>query len=419
WWLVAARAFQGFGGGIALPLGTALLFRAFPEEEQGLALGMLGVALVTAPALGPILGGWLVDQGLWHWIFFINVPIAAVGLTLASRFLVEWKRGHRGPVDLPGLVTEVIGFGAVLYGASIAADRGWTAPAVVLAFGVGLTGLVWFAFVELFVSADPLLDLRLYRKRIFLVASLVGYVSVIALFGAEFLLPVYLQSLRGYTALQTGFILLPLAVTAGITLPVAGRLYDRIGPRVLLAIGFSVLAVNTWQLSLLEADTTIRWIAFLLVLRGFALGMTVQTTFVTALSVVPLVEIARGSSLTNATRQVVQSIGVAVLATILASTLSPEVRAMSARIQGAEGVTTGPVAICDPEAVAAVASPLGGPDVAARAARACQESVGGFERAYRVTFYFALLALNIGVTLPGWPLAWGGRRSADRPPMVE
>src|SRR6266511_2987460 len=132
WLLVAARALQGFGGGIAQPLGAALLFSTFPPKEQGLALGILGIALVVAPALGPILGGVLVDQGEWRWIFFINIPIGITGVFLASRFLRERKADRKPALDPLGLATAVVGFGSVLYAASIAADQGWTAGNVLL-----------------------------------------------------------------------------------------------------------------------------------------------------------------------------------------------------------------------------------------------------------------------------------------------
>ncbi|MGH2670776.1 MAG: DHA2 family efflux MFS transporter permease subunit, partial [bacterium] len=253
WFLVGSRALQGIGGGIAIPLGSAMLFAAFPPAEQGLALGVFGIALLVAPAVGPILGGLLVDQHLWRWIFFINIPVGILGLTLATRFLRE-RRSPRAPALNPvSIATSVVGFGAVLYAASIAADHGWTSGPVLLWFGIGFASLALFAVNELFRAASPLLNLRLFARRNFLRASLVGYVSVLALFGAEFLMPVYLQALRGRTALDTGLILLPLAITAGITMPIAGRLYDIIGPRSLLTAGFAVLMFNTWQFSQITA----------------------------------------------------------------------------------------------------------------------------------------------------------------------
>ncbi|HEX7588842.1 MAG TPA: DHA2 family efflux MFS transporter permease subunit [Anaerolineae bacterium] len=427
WFLIAARALQGFGGGVALPLSIALLISSFPVAEQGAALGFFGIAALSAPAIGPILGGWLVDQNVWRFIFFINPPIGIIGVLLGSRLLRERKSERKPSFDILGLITEIIGFGSLLYGASLAANGDWTSPSVLTWFAIGAVGLIAFAIVELYIAKEPLLDLRLFQKRTFLNASLLGYVSVIALFGAEFLLPVYLQALRGRTALETGIILLPMAITGAIFSVIAGRLYDRLGPRPLVAVGFGILIINTWQLSQLQADTAISWIVFLLVLRGVALGLTVQTTLITALSVVPMRHLARGSSLSNATRNVVQSVGVALLATVLASTLSPQVQALQTQLlSNPSKVGAPPVAICESSNTtfaSASGSAAGGSaqlpsNAFALVARACAESVQGFERAYTVTFYAALMALVLGLLLPGWPLKWAGRRAADAPQVA-
>lgn len=417
--LVAARAVQGLAGGIALPLGTAQLLRAFPPNEQGKALGLFGLVLVFAPAIGPVLGGALVDAGLWRWIFFINVPIGVFGVILASRSLREYLSHREHRMDWPGLVTEAIGFGAILYGAALAESSGWNSPRTLLWLGIGAAGLASFAVVELFVAREPLLDLRLYAKRTFLIASLVGYVTVLALFGAEFMLPVYLQLLRGLSGLDAGLTLLPLAIAAGIATPTAGRLYDRIGARPLLFIGFTLLTFNTWQFAQLDAVTPIGWIRFLLVVRGIALGLTVQTTFVTALSVVPSAALARGTSLVNALRNVTQSLGVAILAAVLASTFSPASRAIQLAYQDSGDVAGICVAAgSDGGAAAAQAARPGSAGVqrvgevvltADTLQRACDEGIAGFERAYRLTFIASLIALGLGMLLPGWPGSWGGR----------
>ena len=424
WLLVAARAFQGFSGGVAQPLGAAMLFRTFPPKEQGTALGIFGIALVVAPALGPILGGLLVDGGLWRWIFFINIPIGAVGVLLASRFLREYLPDKRPALDPLGLITAIIGFSAVLYTASIAADQGWTSAPVLIGFGVGAVALALFALVELFVAKEPLLNLRLFGIRPFLVASLIGYVSVLALFGAEFLLPVYLQALRGRTAFQTGLILLPLAATSGIVGPIAGRIYDKIGPRALIVTGFILLAINTWQLSRLEATTPIGWLLFLLALRGAALGLTIQTTFATALAAVPHRLLARGSSLINGSRFLVQSIGVAILATVLASALSPQVKDLQRQFQaqaGSQVATRQHFGLCETPGIPVDQNVPSGVPAAVRPQAqqqiqtACREYLNGFDRTYRLTFYFALLAIVIGAFMPGWPFRWAGRGVVEGP----
>ncbi len=400
--LVAARALQGFGGGLAQPLAPTQIYQTFPPKEQGTALGIFGIALVAAPALGPILGGWLVDLQLWRAIFFINVPIA------------------------------VIGFGSLLYAVTVAATEGWTAPATLAAIAIGLAALGANVFVELSVVKEPMLNLRLFSNPTYLNASLVGYVSTIALFGAEFLMPVYLQAFRGRTALETGYILLGMAATSGIATPLAGRLYDKIGPRLIVAAGLVTLCINTWQLGLIRADTPIGYIVFLLALRGLAVGLTLQSTFVTALGSVPVNLLPRGSSLLNSTRFVVQAVAVAMLATVLTSTLSPEVKAQQAEAQQTAAVSGARFGICEtpgvraednvpPSLVASLSEmPAGtaGPaksKIVAGLQRACAESVKGFERAYGVTFYVSLGALVLALFLPGWPAKWGGRGSTQRP----
>ena len=418
--LIAARALQGFGGGIALPLGTAYLFSAFPPEEQGKALGIFGIALVMAPAMGPLLGGWLVDANLWRWIFFINVPIGAVGVAMGRRFLHEIVQDPHQKLDFWGLITSTIGFGSVLYAASIAADQGWTSTHVVTFFAIGAVALLIFVFVELKVAEKPLLDLRLFKSTIFTNAAIVGWVAVVALFAAEFLMPLYLQVLRGYSAFESGLILLPLAIASGIVLPLAGQLYDRVGPRPLVTLGFILLAINTWQFSQLKIDTPLPWIMALLALRGVALGLTVQTTLVAALGSVPPPKYSRGSALINATRQVVQSIAVAALATVLATAITPglsdQLQQFQSQIpaQMMESTEGGQLALCDiPDATPAL------PAVASNAiTQFCGDYIQGLERAYHYTLIAALLALATGILLPGWPREWAGHRRRRQQPSA-
>ena len=315
--LVIARAIQGIGGGLAQPLGPAMLYRAWPLNQIGTALGYFGIVLTVAPALGPILGGVLVDANIWRVIFFLNVPIGIVGVFLGSRFLRNDKAPVKPKLDPAGLVLAVVGFGSVLYAASIAESNGWTAGPTLIFFAIGVVSLVAFAIVELFIVKEPLLNLRLFKIPVFLIATLIGYVATVGLFGAEFLMPLYLQAMRGRSAIDTGLILLGVALASGITTQVAGRLYDRIGPRPLVIVGFVLLVINTWQLAQIQALTSIQWIIFLLVIRGLGVGLVLQTTFTTALSAMPRSQLTRGSSLQNSTRFVVQAVAVAALAFFL------------------------------------------------------------------------------------------------------
>jgi DHA2 family multidrug resistance protein len=192
---------------------------------------------------------------------------------------------------------------------------------------------------------------------VFLIATLVGYVTVIAFFGAEFLLPVYLQSLRGEPALTVGLVLLPLALCAGLLLPLAGVVYDRIGPRALVVGGFALLCYNTWQLAHIGPSTSLRFLVILTAIRGFALGLTVQTPFTAALADVEHDALPRATSLVSSTRYLVQAYGIAALATLLGTRL------------------------------------VGGGQV----------TLEGFHRAYILTFWLAVAGMLLGFLLPGWP----------------
>lgn len=430
--LIAARALQGFGGGIAQPLGPAQLYRAFPPKEQGTAFGILGIALVVAPALGPILGGWLVDINLWRAIFFINVPIGIIAVIWGSLSLPDHRTGHHPLFDPLGLLTAVIGFGAVLYAASVAEVSGWTGLATVGLLALGMLTLIVHAIIELRVVKEPLMTLRLFTNRVFLNASLVGYVATVALFGAEFLMPLYLQSFRGRTALEAGVILLGVAATSAIATPLAGRLYDKIGPRTIMVVGFAILCVNTYQLALLQATTSMAYIVFLLALRGLAVGLTLQTSYVTAMSSIPLDQLPRGSSLLNSSRFVVQAIAVASLATILVGFLSPQIKAQQQQLQNSPVAATTRFGVCETPGIAAEnnippgasASLAALPPPAAAAAKAqlvallkqtCDQTMSGFEAAYRLTFYASIGALILAAFLPGWPGKWSGRESTQVP----
>ncbi len=430
--IIVFRALQGLGGGLAQPLGAAQLYRAFPPKEQGTAFGIFGLALVVAPALGPILGGWLVDAGVWRFIFFVNVPIGIAAVALGSRFLPDYRTGQRPIFDPLGLITATLGFGAILYAATTAELGGWTSPITLATLAVGVVALTAWVIVELYVAKEPMLNLRLFANRTYTNATLVGYVATVALFGAEFLMPIYLQSFRGRTALQAGLILLGVAATSAIATPLAGWLFDRIGPRPIVVTGFAILCLNTWQLSQLRADTPIRDVILLLALRGLAVGLTLQSTFTTALGSVPLNDLPRGSSLLNSTRFVVQAVAVAALAVVLTSTLSPEVKALQDQAQNAPVVASQRFGACETPGVAASDNlPPGTVGVlaqlsptAAAAAKAkilagirsvCTESILGFEATYRLTFFASIGALLLSFLLPGWPAKWSGRASMQGP----
>jgi EmrB/QacA subfamily drug resistance transporter len=397
-YLIAARAIQGIGGGIALPLGTSFLFKAFPPREIGAAFGIFGIVLVFAPAAGPLVGGALVDHGLLPWIFFLNLPIGAIGITIGLNFLRETDHSQHVPADIPGIIFAGAGFGALLYGASIAGQQGnsWTSPDVLTSLAIGVVALAILAVVE-WRAKHPLLDLRLYRIPSFAIANVAGLVGTIALFGAEFLLPLYLQILRGQSAFQAGLTLLPLAIASAISTVIAGRLSDLVGPRLPIVLGFVLIAYNTYQLSQITLTTSLTFIGFLLVLRGIAVGLIIQNSQVAALMDVPSARLNRATPLVQATRQTMQSIGVAVLATILSTAVT----------------ITIPSNIPSSGDLAQLPPPVQ-QQIHQQIMDFQNQYITGLQHAYLATFAIAITATILACFLPGWPGKWASSRRQQR-----
>ncbi|WP_394821164.1 DHA2 family efflux MFS transporter permease subunit [Pendulispora albinea] len=390
--LLAGRAFQGIGGGLASPLASAQLLRAFPPSERGVAFGVFGLVLIVAPATGPLVGGWFVDAGQWRWAFLINIPVGALGVYLSSRHLVDARAKRRPAFDALGALTCTVGCGALLYGSSLAGSLGWGDPATVLFFAIGAACVAVFVPHELWNTKAPLLDLRLYRSGTFASSSSLGHISVVALFGAEFLYPIYLQMLRGLSGVASGAILLPIALGAGLAMPLAGKLYDRVGPRFVVALGYALLVFNSWQMSQLDAATSTRWLVALSAVRGVAIGLTAQSTFASAMSVVAPEAAPRATALITCTRYVVQAMAVPLLATVASTRLSHPIP--WAHVHAAAG-DTGVLGLCD--AMRATTATMDA---------ACTESLRGLSRAYRATCGFAIVGLAVAVFLPGWPGEW-------------
>lgn len=400
--LIAARAVQGIGGGIALPLGSAMLFTAFPPSQRGIAYGVFGIVLVFAPATGPLLGGWLVDHSLLPWIFFINLPIGLAGIAVGLRLLRERRRPGSVPADVAGIALAPLAFGAILFAASIAGEpgAGWTDVRVLAGFAIGIGALAALVVAEL-RNPDPLLDLRLFGIRSFSTAAVVSVVGGVALFGAEFLLPLYLQVLRGKTAFEAGLFLLPLAIASGIVAPLAGRLTDRIGPRLPVVIGFLLVAVNTFQLSKLTLDTSLGFILLLVVLRGIGLALVIQNAQVAAVADVPVSRLTRATPLLSSAGQTIQAIGVAVLATILSGAISVQPPQFA-------GGAAGDLANLPPALRATVEAAL---------RQFQQQYVTGLEHAYLAAFVISVVACLLALFLPGWP--GKVRRRGEGPKLVE
>jgi EmrB/QacA subfamily drug resistance transporter len=312
--LVAFRVLQGLGSGALLPLAIAQIFAVFPYRERGRAAGFIGVPILLGPAFGPVLGGYIVENIDWRLIFYLNVPIGIMGVLVGWLILRQSPITTRDPLDVPGLLLATTGFATLTYGISQAATKGWTSNTVLTFLGIGFVCLLIMTIVEL-RTARPLLDLRFFSDWNFTAGSLISWTIQIGLFGTLFLLPLFLQEIRGQTPIQTGLWLLPSALATGVVLPLGGLLVDRIGAKPVIIVGAVALTLTSYALTNLSPATAYWTVQFWLVGHSLAIAFTLQPVQVIALSAVSSPRMPRATALFSVMRQVVVAFGTALLST--------------------------------------------------------------------------------------------------------
>ncbi len=334
--LIAFRVLQGVGGGMLTPVGTTMLFRAFPPHERAQASIVLTVPTVIAPAAGPVLGGAFVDYVSWHWIFFVNVPIGVAGFLFTMLFIKEEKQPHAESFDYWGFILSGGGLALVLFALSRGPEAGWGSLQVLAS---GIIGVVMFAgltYVEL-NKDKPMLDLRLLVDRMFRSANIVLFAMMGGLMGVLFLLPLFLQNLRGYSALDTGLVLMPQAVAVALFAPISGNLYPKIGPRRMLVFAMILFTISSAAFLFVDLKTSIVLIGAILVLRGLAMAFTFIPLQAATFATIRHEDTGQASSIFNTNRQVASSFGVAILATVLTSQINSRVPdAIAAAAPGAQ-----------------------------------------------------------------------------------
>ena len=325
--LIAFRILQGVGGGMLTPVGTAMLYRAFPPQERAKASAVLAVPTMIAPAAGPILGGWLVDAASWRWIFYVNLPVGLLAIVFAFFALREHREPRAGAFDLPGFVLSGGGLALMLFALSRGAADGWTSPHVL---GTGLVGLVMFAAlvrVEL-TRPDPMLDLRLFADRMFRNSNLVMFTAMGAMLGVLFLLPLFLQTVRGLSALQSGLATFPQALGMGAMVPLTSRLYPKVGPRRMMMAGLAGVAITSLLFMRVGLTTDIWWVRGLMFLRGMSMAFSMIPLQAATFASIRPQDTGRASSLFSTSRQIAASVGVAVLSTVLVDRMAGHVAAV-------------------------------------------------------------------------------------------
>jgi EmrB/QacA subfamily drug resistance transporter len=325
--LIFFRVLQGVGGGMLTPVGTAMIFRAFPPNERAQASAVLTIPVAIAPTIGPILGGLIVDHLSWRWIFYVNVPIGIIGFIFASIVLREHTEPTPGRFDYLGFVLSGTGLPLVLYALSEAPSHGWTSTLVVTTGLLGIALLALMVLVETKVVQEPMLALRLFKDRMFRTANTVYFMTAAGLIGVIFLLPLFLQILRGLSATQSGLTTFPQALGIVAVARFASRIYPKIGPRRMLAAGMLITAISTSCFLFVDLETNLWWIRAIMFVRGMAFGIVLIPLQAATFSTISPQDTGRASALFNTNRQVASSFGVAILATVLADrgpNLNPE-----------------------------------------------------------------------------------------------
>jgi len=319
--LIAFRVLQGAAGGMLTPVGTAMLFRAFPPVERAVASAVLSIPIVVAPASGPVLGGYLVEYQSWRWIFLINIPVGITGLLVAAAFLREEKQEHPGRLDVPGLLLSAAGLAAVMYALAEAGARGLDDGRVALVGSAGLVLLAVFTIVELRTS-EPMIDVRLFRDKLFRAANVVQFMGQGGLLGALFLLPLLLQAEMGLSPLQSGLTTFPQAIGVFMMVQPAGRIYRVVGPRRMMMAGMAGATLTTLAFLLVDLETSQWWIRLIMLARGWSFALTLIPIQTATFATIRSEDTGRASAIFNAGRQVAASFGVALLATVLTNRLS-------------------------------------------------------------------------------------------------
>ena len=323
--LIFFRIVQAATGAFLSPLAITLLWTEFPPEERGTALGALGVPILLAPALGPTIGGYIVTYLGWQLIFFVNLPIGILGIILGVLFLRETIAERRASFDLPGFVCSAIGLASLLYGLSDASTDGWGSTKVLGFLTLGVIMLISFVIVELDTARrerQPLLDIRVFGNRSFATSSIASIFVTFALYGGLFIIPIYLQSVRGLSAYQAGLLLLPQAFASMVSSVIGGRLVDRLGVRGVVIPGLVILAIALWLLTFIGVNTPYGTLQVWLIIRSFALGFCFQPLSVAALSEIKPRMLSQATAVNTTLRFVISSLAVAVIATLVQSQTS-------------------------------------------------------------------------------------------------
>ena len=317
--LVIFRVLQGIGGGALQPLSQSILLETFPPRQHGIAMAAFGVGIMFGPIIGPLLGGWITDNWSWHWIFFINVPIGIISVLLTMLFITDppYMKKARMKIDYWGLALLALGLGCI----QVVLDKGqredwFSSDLIVLLSVVSAVSLVSFLIVELYAE-HPVMNLRTFRNISFSTGNLVMFMGFFNLFASIVLLPIYLQTLMGYTSFLAGFVLGPGGIATLISLPIAGALVNKVNPKALLSFGIAVNAYATYLMSNFDLSADFNTVIWPRIVLGIGMGFFFIPLTTMTMAGIKKEDMGNASAIYNLLRNLGGSFGVAFVTTVL------------------------------------------------------------------------------------------------------
>ncbi|WP_411844452.1 MDR family MFS transporter [Salinicoccus sp. HZC-1] len=330
--LMLGRILQASGAGIIMPLMQTILFLVYPREQRGTAMGFFGLVISFAPAIGPTLSGWFVEIYPWRGLFYIILPIVIIDLIVAYFILRNVTEQTNPKLDVFSVILSTFGFGGLLYGFSIAGSSGWLSPMVLTSLIVGAVTLTLFIRRQ-FRLEQPILEFRVFKDPIFTLATIIGMVAFMTMIGGAIILPIFMQNMLDFTALESGLMMLPGALLMGIMSPVTGRLFDKFGPRWLVIPGMGIVTVTTFMFTNLDTETTFTYLAVVNAVRMLGVSMVMMPSTTAGLNQLTNKLVPHGTAMNNTMRQVAGAVGTALFVSVMTITMIPD--------QGVQGMIHG------------------------------------------------------------------------------
>lgn len=316
--LLFGRIIQAIGSGILIPLMFNTILLIFPINRRGTIMGLIGLVMVAAPATSPALSGLIIEKLSWNWIFWLSLPFLALALIFGTMYMKNVSVLTKPKIDILSIILSTIGFGGIVYGFSIAGERGWGSIFVIITIGVGVLALIVFSIRQLRMKA-PMLELRTFKYPMFTLGLFSVFVTFMIILASTILLPLYLQTGLGLTALTAGLVLLPGGTLNAIMSPITGRLFDLYGPRRLVIPGFILMLITLWNLTRVTTETSLVLVIILHTFLFIGVSLVMMPAQVNGLNQLPKKLYPHGTALLNTLQQVSGAIGTAVAITIMSA----------------------------------------------------------------------------------------------------